>query len=90
MGETETLILHLEAIESPEGLAAGLRMIPGVIRADSGEDGEVTIITPEAEEILAPAVTLANEQGIRIRSIDIREPDLEAVFLPLTGRALRD
>ena len=35
-------------------------------------------------------VTKANERGIRIRSIDIREPNLEAVFLHLTGRALRD
>ena len=32
----------------------------------------------------------ANERGIKIRSIDIREPNLEAVFLHLTGRALRD
>jgi hypothetical protein len=28
--------------------------------------------------------------GIKIHSIDIREPNLEAVFLHLTGRALRD
>ncbi|MDL1910530.1 export ABC transporter ATP-binding protein, partial [Chloroflexi bacterium CFX6] len=31
-----------------------------------------------------------NERGIKIHSIDIREPNLEAVFLHLTGRALRD
>jgi ABC-2 type transport system ATP-binding protein len=35
-------------------------------------------------------VSKANEHGIKIRSIDIREPNLEAVFLHLTGRALRD
>jgi ABC-2 type transport system ATP-binding protein len=40
--------------------------------------------------VLASVVTKANERGIRIRSIDIREPNLEAVFLNLTGRALRD
>ena len=28
--------------------------------------------------------------GIKIRSVDIHEPNLEAVFLHLTGRALRD
>jgi len=28
--------------------------------------------------------------GIKIFSMDIREPNLEAVFLHLTGRALRD
>jgi ABC-2 type transport system ATP-binding protein len=40
--------------------------------------------------VLAPVVTKANERGIKIQSIDIREPNLEAVFLHLTGRALRD
>jgi ABC-2 type transport system ATP-binding protein len=50
----------------------------------------VTVIVPEAEEALAPAVTKANELGIKIHSVDMREPNLEAVFLHLTGRALRD
>ena len=40
----------------------------------------------EAEDVLAAVVTKANERGIKIRSIDIREPNLEAVFLHLTGR----
>lgn len=30
------------------------------------------------------------EAGIAIESVEVREPDLEAVFLHLTGRALRD
>ena len=28
--------------------------------------------------------------GYKVRSVDIEEPNLEAVFLHLTGRALRD
>jgi ABC-2 type transport system ATP-binding protein len=28
--------------------------------------------------------------GVTIRSVQVTEPDLEAVFLHLTGRALRD
>ena len=32
----------------------------------------------------------ATQQSARITSVDIREPNLEAVFLHLTGRALRD
>ena len=53
-------------------------------------DHTLTVIVPEAEEALAPCVTKANELGIKIRSVDMREPNLEAVFLHLTGRALRD
>ena len=33
---------------------------------------------------------VANESDVDILSVEIREPDLEAVFLHLTGRALRD
>ena len=28
--------------------------------------------------------------GVTVRSVEVAEPDLEAVFLHLTGRALRD
>ena len=66
-----------------------LRALPGTIRV-SAADHEVVMIVPEAEEALAPAVTRANELGIKIRSINMEEPNLEAVFLQLTGRALRD
>jgi ABC-2 type transport system ATP-binding protein len=45
---------------------------------------------PEVEKVLAPVVTKSNEIGIRISSVEIQEPNLEAVFLHLTGRALRD
>jgi len=89
VGETDTLILHVSEAEDPQPLADALKGIPGVTRADV-TDHEVTIITPSAEELLAPAVTHANNMGIKIHSIDIREPNLEAVFLHLTGRALRD
>ena len=89
VGETDTLVLHVGEAEDPQPLADALRSLRGVTRADV-TDHEVTIITPAAEELLAPAVTRANELGIKIHSIDIREPNLEAVFLHLTGRALRD
>jgi len=35
-------------------------------------------------------ITKANELGVKIRSVDMEEPNLETVFLHLTGRALRD
>ncbi|MRR31905.1 export ABC transporter ATP-binding protein, partial [bacterium] len=63
--------------------------LEGVVRADV-IDHSVTLITPETEQVLAPAVSLATDHNIRIHSITIQEPNLEAVFLHLTGRALRD
>jgi ABC-2 type transport system ATP-binding protein len=89
VGEMETLILHVGENDDPERLAAAIRTLKGVKKADV-TDHTVTVIVPEAEEALAPAVTKANELGIKIHSVDMREPNLEAVFLHLTGRVLRD
>lgn len=89
VGESETLILHIGENEDAASLAETLRPLPGILEATPSEQ-QIALITPDAEEILASVVSAANERGIKIRSIDIREPNLEAVFLHLTGRALRD
>ena len=92
VGENDTLTLRLAEGENPDSLlklAAAVRLIPTVLTAEiAGND--LLIIAPEAEDILAPAVTQANQLEVKIRSVDIQEPNLEAVFLRLTGRALRD
>jgi ABC-2 type transport system ATP-binding protein len=89
VGENDTLVLYLCEGDDGALLAEAARALPGVLQADV-TDATVTIIAPEAEEVLAPAVTAANEVGVKIRSVTIQEPNLEAVFLHLTGRALRD
>lgn len=89
VGESDTLILHLGESEDPSHLAAALASLEGVLQA-SPTDHQVAIVTSSAEQLLAAAVSRANELGIKIQSVDIREPNLEAVFLHLTGRALRD
>jgi len=89
VGEMDTLLLHFDEGRSGEALAEAARTIPGVLKADV-TDHTVAVMAQEAEEILAPVITQANQLGLKIRSVDIQEPDLEAVFLHLTGRALRD
>ena len=89
VGQTDTLILHIGENDDPETLAQSLKGLNGVQHAEVTENS-VAIVTPSAEEILAVVVTKANERGIKIRTMEIREPNLEAVFLHLTGRALRD
>lgn len=89
VGQTETLVLHIGENEDPEALVSALKGVDGVLEANA-INHEISVITPSAKDVLAPVVTKANERGIKIYSIDIREPNLEAVFLHLTGRALRD
>ena len=95
VGEMDTLILHLGENEDPVNLAQSLGSLPGVLQANptrtqQGNNPQVAIVTPAAEELLAPIVSHTNELGIKIYSVDMREPNLEAVFLHLTGRALRE
>lgn len=89
VGQTDTLVLHIGENDDPGPLIEALRGVPGVLVAEA-TDHEIAIVTPSAEEILAPVVAKASEHGLKIRSMEISEPNLEAVFLHLTGRALRD
>jgi ABC-2 type transport system ATP-binding protein len=89
VGETETLILHIGENENSSALVTIFKALPNVKDATAIAN-QISIITSSAKDILASVVSKANEHGIKIHSIDIREPNLEAVFLHLTGRALRD
>jgi ABC-2 type transport system ATP-binding protein len=89
VGEHDVLRLHLAEDQPADPLAVGLCSLPEVVRC-SATDHEVVLVVPEAETALAPVITRANELGYRVRSVDMQEPNLEAVFLHLTGHALRD
>jgi ABC-2 type transport system ATP-binding protein len=89
VGERETLRLHLPVDQDAEALADGLRDTAGVL-AVSAADGAAVLTVAHADEMVAPAIVKAASLGFRVRSVDIEEPNLEAVFLHLTGRALRD
>lgn len=53
-------------------------------------DAVLTILARRGRRALPQLIQIVNDAGVDIISVEIREPDLEAVFLSLTGRALRD
>jgi len=53
-------------------------------------DHAVEIASPDADRVLASVVGAAASCGVAVTGVHVREPDLEAVFLQLTGKALRD
>jgi ABC-2 type transport system ATP-binding protein len=61
----------------------------GVSRIDS-TDGKVTALVDDSNRVLPRLFDAAANVSVRITSVDIQEPNLEMVFLHLTGRALRD
>ena len=56
----------------------------------SAEDGVITVLVADSNIVLPRLFEAATRLSARITSVDIREPNLETVFLHLTGRALRD
>ena len=89
VGEMDTLRLHLNDGDDVALLADGLRSLPEVLQATT-LDHQIALIVPDAQEALPPALSKSMDLGYKVRSVDIEEPNLEAVFLHLTGRALRD
>lgn len=63
--------------------------IPGVKKIIK-ENGTLSVMVDDSNLVLPRLFDVALTQGVRITSVDIKEPNLESVFLHLTGRALRE
>jgi ABC-2 type transport system ATP-binding protein len=50
----------------------------------------VEVLSKESGSIIAPVVAALESAGSKVMSIEVREPNLESVFLHLTGKSLRD
>jgi len=93
VGEEDTLILKIGGSEIDEGLPDQLqREVPGVtqVLVEQGDESQITISAKRGRKALPDVIQLTEAAGVEVQSVAVREPDLEAVFLHLTGRALRD
>jgi ABC-2 type transport system ATP-binding protein len=72
-----------------EGMAERWREVEGVEQVDLEED-EAVLLTQDPNEVLPRLFEAAAAAGARITEINVTEPNLEMVFLHLTGRALRE
>jgi len=100
VGEEDRLIFRVDMPNSADGLLQKLQQVEGVTRAlydapqasekDEKPVGKLTLFAKRGRRALPHLIREINDAGIEIASVEVREPDLEAVFLHLTGRALRD
>jgi ABC-2 type transport system ATP-binding protein len=76
------------------GFATRVAQMPGIVTAEVVDSEAaapvVHLTTDDAGAAIATIVATAAGDGIAITGIEVHEPNLEAVFLHLTGRALRD
>ncbi len=64
----------------------GLKGVSSLTR----EDSQLVLLADDSNNVLPRLFESAAARNVRITSVDIQEPNLETVFLHLTGRALRD
>jgi ABC-2 type transport system ATP-binding protein len=87
VGEQSRIELTLNA--DPDPVIQRWQMTEGVERV-SRSDGHVTVLTSDSNLVLPRLFETAGQVKTRITSVEIQEPNLETVFLKLTGKALRD
>ena len=86
MGGNERLRVALAGREEGERLSATLRAVPGLSVESDG--ARVTVIAPRVRQLLPRIIEAAATVRATLRDIEIREPNLETVFLAYTGREL--
>ncbi len=69
--------------------AAAVRGLPAVQHADADRHS-VLLTVRDAPTAVAGIVTAATTAGMALEDVEISRPNLESVFLQLTGKALRD
>jgi len=58
---------------------------------ESADEGVIVqVLSRDSGTVIADVVTTLGRSGARILAVDVREPNLESVFLHLTGKSLRD
>jgi ABC-2 type transport system ATP-binding protein len=73
---------------APDDLTERIAQVPAV-KSASRSDGQLKIETQRLQEGLMGALEITNQLDVRITSLEILEPNLESVFLNLTGKKLR-
>jgi ABC-2 type transport system ATP-binding protein len=87
VGEADTVTLQISG-EASE-LEHMLSQLPAVRNVKRHEQ-EFTILVDDANAQLADMIAVCSRLDVHVTNLAVAEPNLEAVFLHLTGRALRD
>jgi ABC-2 type transport system ATP-binding protein len=81
--------IDLTASVEPGKVLDAWRGVEGV-KLVTVEEEQISVLVEDSNQVLPRLFEAATRTSARITSVGIHEPNLEAVFLHLTGRALRD
>ncbi len=87
----------LPSVAAASWAGPGLVAADGDRRADAGAAGQAVLTRPvlkvearEGSDALVQVINYLNQRAVPILSLEVLEPNLETVFLHLTGKSLRD
>ena len=89
VGEQDSLRLRVGDQEIPPAALEAFAQIEGVTEINR-QNGDLLITAARGRRALPGLIVAASHAGVDVLSVAVHEPDLEAVFLHLTGRALRE
>jgi len=81
--------IELSVVGDAAGAFSAWRLVEGVSHIDLSEK-TLTLLVDDSHAVLARLFEVAARLSLHVQSVNIQEPNLESVFLHLTGRALRD
>lgn len=76
-------------MDAPQAFLQALGELPAVGNVES-QDGSVVLSVASGESLVPRAFETAHRLGINISEVSVRKPNLEDVFIRLTGREIRD
>jgi ABC-2 type transport system ATP-binding protein len=82
-------VVRMGASGDLEAAAEAVRALDGVKGVSLQSEG-LQVVTTGASRLLPRLVQAVDAQGVELTHVEVLEPDLESVFLHLTGKALRD
>ena len=81
--------IHMKVAKVPADLVSHLEQVDGVTQVAKEEKG-LSISVDHPNEVLGNIVLAASQSGAELTSLEVKEPNLETLFLTITGRKLRD
>ncbi|MDH3678315.1 MAG: ABC transporter ATP-binding protein [Acidimicrobiia bacterium] len=87
VGEHDWIRLSVDG--RPDRVVSRLQDLPQVVTI-TADDHDISLEVTDGHHVLPAVIEAAATDGDRVIGVELVEPDLESVFLHLTGRALRD
>jgi ABC-2 type transport system ATP-binding protein len=80
-------VIRFRVPKPSSGLAEHLAALPAKLQSNQGT---FELHTADVQPVLMQLLSLLNDQNVHVADLEVQEPNLERVFLHLTGRDLRD